>query len=187
MSNLTRPSITGTPVDPLGPGGSLIDITELAPGPGSPVPARIEWNGTTWEYVSPGAVGTPRRAIIHMAIDKGVILDQHFFLGDSKVVMSRVGLTFPSSVTIIGMAINVNTADTDSDYVMNLRLNDRLPFTATAATLALPSTTSSQERRDLAVVVAVGTEINVNLEHTAGPTVLSDFDTVMAALEVELP
>ena len=188
MSDLKRPGITGTPVDPNGPGGSLIDITELADGPITPVPAHLEWNGTIWTYVSPGGAGTSRRALIHLAIDKKVSLDQHFFIGDSTVVMSKVGLTFPSAVTLIGMAVNVDVADADSGYTMNVRLNDRLPFTAAAATLVLPATTTTQERRDLSVVIAVGTEVNVNFEWTAGPVnPASDFNTVMAVLEVELP
>ena len=58
MSGIIRPggTTTGTPVDPTGPAGVLIDITELGPAPG-PAPQILLWDdfgsGDEWGYSTP--------------------------------------------------------------------------------------------------------------------------------------
>lgn len=174
MSGLQRPGGTtsGTAVDPVSPGGVLIDPSEITQ-PGGPYPAGfvLETDGSGgWVIVASGA--TARSIDIGFHHQNGVPASGTRFLrfGD-RIISSQTGFRLPSTAaTLVGLSIQVQNLSTNT-YRFDL-LDDPAgraagPTAIGGASLVLPASTLFVRDRTLSVAIG-DIEIGARMVRTLG-------------------
>lgn len=166
MSDFSRPggSTSGTAVDPISPGGVLIDPNEItqpgawAPGP-APAGYHLETDGVGGWLIVPNAAA--QRAIeIQMHHNNGVpgAAGVRFLRFGHNVICSTTGFRLASAAGILrGITVQVQTASANT-YEVQL-LSDPAaraagPTPIAGASLALAPGAVFARRRDLAIAIA---------------------------------
>ena len=193
MSGLVRPGGTtsGTAVDPVGPGGVLIDPSEITQ-PGGPYPAGfvLETDGSGGWVIVPNAASA--RAIdVGFHHQGGVPSSGTRFLrfGD-RIISSQTGFRLPSTAaTLVGLSIQVQTASAN-DYVFQLLADPagRAAGPTVIAGAALALTAGNVFARDRTLSVAIGDiELGGWMVRTAGSGGGLGQMLVMAEFELAAP
>lgn len=172
------------------PVGTTIEPGSIAPGDLAPAPfdpAILLYTGGAWGYASPGGGGSMMLSYLVWTRDARVPGGGQLYLstGD-RTIASAVGQILPSGVTIKGLTLAVNNADATNDYELQVITDPTGAQTpVVGATLALASTNRTADRRDLSIALAK-VEYGLRLVRTAGAG-NSDFNRIVAVMEVELP
>jgi len=195
MSFLFKPGagggggIAGTAVDPVSPGGVLIDpLTELTQ-PGGPLPAgtAIIADGLGG-YIFGSPAGADVRFAVQFHHDAGVpSFGTRYLRYGEGVHTSQAGFRMTADGQLRGITVQVNTTSTN-DYDIEI-LRDPAgraggPFVL--GTLALPAGSLFAVDRSLAVAVTTAMEIGARVVRSSGSGV-SSFTALVVKTEWSIP
>lgn len=187
MSGLVRQVMGtgGTAVDPISPGGVLIDPDEITQ-PGFPMPGAPAGHVLTADGLG-GAVWSPNVGSANLAIQLhhggGVPAGGTRFLRyGAQVITSLAGFRIPANGTLIGLTIQVETLSTNT-YDLEILTDpaSRSGPPTVIATLSLPASTLFAVDRTLSVAITAATdELGARVVRTSGTTAGLDNISVMA-------
>lgn len=196
MSFLWKPiaggGIAGTAVDPLGPGGVLIEVpTEILQVPGPPLPAGhvIQADGLGGFVMGPqSGGGSGQTFAIQYSHDGGVpAFGTRYLRFGQGVISSVAGFRMSAAGQLRAITVQVNTTSPSTYDVEVLRdPAGRLGAPAVLATLTLSPGTLFTVSGALAVAVAAADELGVRMVRTAG-ALSSSFSYIVVKTEWSIP
>lgn len=193
MSFLFKPGtgVAGTAVDPLGPGGVLIEIpTEVVQVSGAPLPSGhvLQADGSGGFIMGPQSGAGATRFAVQFSHDGGVpsFGTRYLRYGEGNI-SSIAGFVLSAVGTFRGVTIQVNTTDTNAyDIEVISDPAGRLGAAVVLGTVNLAAAALFAIDRTFAVAVASGVELGVRVVRSAGSGV-STFSAINVQTEWSIP
>lgn len=196
MSFLFKPSggTAGTAVDPLGPGGVLIDPSEITqPGyaaPGAPAGYILSADGAGGWVIGPNAGGglPDNRFTVQFSHNAGVpSFGTRYLRYGQGVPSSQAGFRMIATGRLRGITVQIDTPDTE-DYVIEVLTDPaaRAGSPVVIGSLSLPAGGLFNVDRTFLAAVTASDEIGVRIRRTTGATA-SVFTAINVKTEFSIP